>query len=252
MSEPPAGSPPRGTPLRRSLWGWGPVLLLGTVLVSVAGYYGPWPWLLPLSQAALAAPALALAVRAGRSRTGVVLMLIWAAAMGGTVTVCAARDPETGATSVVHGAAYAGEMLHWVRTGEGAEGDIRRFLPQHALHLGVFLGLGVASGGILSLFFGAVLMNYMGYYVGSLAVAAGAPVPAVLLGWHPWSLFRIVAFVCLGVWVARGWFARGWRDAGVWRRDLGLVGVAGLGLVTDVLLKWSAAETWRGLLRSLL
>ena len=30
-------------------------------------------------------------------------------------------------------------MFRWIRTGRGAEGNIRLFLPQHLLHLGAFI-----------------------------------------------------------------------------------------------------------------
>ena len=46
---------------------------------------------------------------------------------------------------------------------------------------------------------GAVLMNYMGHYVGTLAAASGRPALTMVLGWHPWAVVRIVSFVALGV-----------------------------------------------------
>jgi hypothetical protein len=46
----------------------------------------------------------------------------------------------------------------------------------------------------------AALMNYMAYYVAEVVrLTPVAPRRAALLGWHPWSVVRIVSFVILGV-----------------------------------------------------
>src|SRR5207237_1771916 len=75
----------------------------------------------------------------------------------------------------------------------------RRFLPQHAMHVVLFVASSLATASVLSIAMGAVLMNYMGFYVASLS-RAGAPAWAVvLLGWQPWALCRVAAFTILGV-----------------------------------------------------
>ena len=84
-------------------------------------------------------------------------------------------------------------------TGRGAESDPARFIPQQAAHAGVFAALALVSGGVLALAMGAVLMNYMGHYVGTLAAASAHPLPVLVLGWHPWAVIRIVSFVTIGV-----------------------------------------------------
>jgi hypothetical protein len=90
---------------------------------------------------------------------------------------------------------------------------------------------------------GAVLMNYMGFYVASLA-RAGAPAWAVLLlGWQPWALCRVAAFTVLGVVLAQPLARRTVREAAPlsWRPWLLL---AGIGLAADVILKAWLAPTW--------
>ena len=83
------------------------------------------------------------------------------------------------------------------------ENDRRAFLPQHLLHLGVFLLLTWASGGYLGLVLGAVLVAYMSYFVGSYAAASGHPFLGSLAAWVPWSVLRVCAFVLLGALFAR-------------------------------------------------
>ena len=79
-------------------------------------------------------------------------------------------------------------MFAWVMTGQGAESTPSQFIPQQIGHAALFSALALASGGTLAMPMGAVLMNYMGFYVASLA-GAGAPLWAVvLLGWQPWAI----------------------------------------------------------------
>src|SRR6266702_2332253 len=79
---------------------------------------------------------------------------------------------------------------------------------------------------------GAVLMNFMSFYVASLA-RAGVPAGAVvLLGWQPWALCRVAAFCVLGVVLAEPLLGRlrPLARAGSRRRFLL---AAALGLVAD-------------------
>ena len=57
------------------------------------------------------------------------------------------------------------EMRAWILTGTGAETSPRRFLPQHAAHLALFVASSLATASVLSIALGAVLMNYMSLYV---------------------------------------------------------------------------------------
>jgi hypothetical protein len=139
-------------------------------------------------------------------------------------------------------------MFGWVMTGRGAESDPSRFIPQEAAHAVVFSALALASGGVLALAMGAVLMNYMGHYVGALASASAHPVATVVLAWHPWAVIRIVSFVTIGVILAVPLLSRlgGFRvDMRPARR---LLAWAGAGLVADIVLKSLLAPAWQRLL----
>jgi hypothetical protein len=88
----------------------------------------------------------------------------------------------------------------------------------------------------------------MATYVGSLAAASAHPVAAATLGWHPWSIIRIVSFVVIGVVLAVPLLSRALHftaDAADRRR---LLQWAAGGLVADVVLKALLAPTWQRLL----
>src|SRR5207249_7337270 len=70
------------------------------------------------------------------------------------------------------------------------------------------------TGGLLGIALGAVLVGYMSFYVGSLAAAGGAPGTAFLLGWPPWAVLRVVAFVLVGLCLAEPLLFAGGRRLG--------------------------------------
>ena len=222
------------------------ILLVAWTLVSYPlGLLIGLAWLLPLLNTAPAYALMLAWLRAGRRREAVVAMLIWAAALGLGGTFTFALWPHDPGLLVLNGPAYRAEMFTWIRTGAGTEGTPRLFLPQHLGHLALFVGLSLASASAISMTMGALLMNYMSYYVASLA-RAGVPVVTVtLLGWQPWALVRVAAFCSLGAVLAEPLLARlrpyaypGLRAA----RPYLLVAAAGI--LADWLLKAALAPSW--------
>ena len=209
------------------------------------------PWLLPLLNTAPAYVVLTRRLGRGDRAGAVVAMLLWAAVLAVAGTLSSALWPSPVDGLVLNGPAYRDEMLHWIRTGEGREGSLRLFLPQHLLHLGAFVALCLPTASALGILLGAVLMNFMSFYVASLA-RTGVPAGAVvLLGWQPWALCRVAAFCVLGVILAEPLLGRlrPLARAGSRRRFLL---AAALGLVADCVLKAILAPTWGALLRGLL
>jgi len=95
---------------------------------------------------------------------------------------------------------------------------------------------------------GAVLMNYMGHYVGTLAAASRRPAITALLAWHPWAVIRIASFVVIGVVLSAPLLSRviGFRvDRAAARR---LLLWAAAGLVVDIGMKTLLAPAWQRLL----
>lgn len=227
-------------------------LLVGLTAVSYpAGLLLGQPWLLPALNTLPAYLSMVSRLRAGERRAAVVTVLVWAASLALFGTLSFALWPARVDTMVLNGPAYRDEIFAWICTGFGREGDAGRFLPQHALHLAGFVALSLLTASALSILIGAVLMNYMAFYVASLA-RAGAPVASVLLlGWQPWAVVRVAAFCVLGAVLAEPLLSRvlGYRYAGLRTARPWLLAAAG-GILADALLKWLLAPTWGRLLRA--
>jgi hypothetical protein len=229
------------------------LLVLATAASYPIGLALGWPWLLPVLNALPAYLTMARALRRGKRGAAVGAMLVWAAALGVCATLSLRFWPTPPDALILHGPAYRDEMFAWIRTGIGTEGSPRAFLPQHALHAGAFVLLSLITASGASILLGAVLMNYMAFYVASLGRAGVPPAAVLLLGWQPWALVRVASFCVLGVVLAEPLLSRLWRydsaGLGSARRYLWL---AAAGLLADVVLKSALAGTWRHLLQPLL
>jgi len=230
----------------------GLIVVLAAVVSYPLGLALGVPWLLPILNAAPAYTAMVILLRRGDRRQAVIVMLAWAAALAVAGTLTFAVWPQPPGPLIVHGPEYRDEMFAWIRTGAGSEGSPRAFIPQHALHLAAFVALSLVTASALSITMGAVLMNYMDFYVASLA-RAGTPLWAVvLLGWQPWALARVAAFSMLGVVLAPLLL----RRLGLIRTSAPsarpfVIAAASL-LLADVLLKALLAPTWGRVLRGVL
>lgn len=221
-------------------------------LVVLAASVLKEPFVLPIGAAAACYPVLVLLLLRGRPLAAVGAVLLWSLTLSGSLIATTAHDPDAAASWVAHGAAYRDEMFSFIATGKGREADPSRFVPQHTLHLAAFVLLSLASAGLFGIVLGAVLIGYMSYYVGALAAAGGAPWTAVLLGWPPYAVLRVVAYVLLGVALTRPLLERfaGRRlpdppGAAFYRTAAAL-------LVADVVLKTLCAPRWATLLRACL
>ena len=209
------------------------------------------PVLLPIVASAPAYAAMVLLLRDGRRGAALGAMLLWATLLGATMTGLCLRDPGRAERVVIHGPAYWEEMHAWLETGQGRESDPSRFVPQHLLHAAAFVALSLLTASTVSVVFGAALMNYMAYYVAEVVrLTPSHPVEAALLGWHPWSVVRIVSFVILGVVLAEPLLRRLTRAPRTAPART-LLALALAGLVIDVCLKAALAPHWAAILRGL-
>ena len=192
-------------------------------------------------------PVFAPAVRSARYGQAFGAALLWAALLSGGEILLTQLAPRAAATALLHGEPYRQEMFRWIEQGVGKENEPRRFLPEHALHLGAFALLTWASGGYLGLALGAALVGYMSYFVGSFAASAGAPVAGALVAWVPWSVVRVAAFVALGCILARPLLVRRAWPFGA--REAAWVGAALSGIAVDLALKSSLAPAYGVFLR---
>ena len=226
------------------------------VIVITIGSYGAavalgLPLLTPLLNTAAAYVVMVRRVKRGEVDAALGLMLVWAVSLGVSATVAAAWWPDASSRAFFNAAAYRDEMFAWVSTGVGRETQPGAFVPQHLLHVTIFVGLSLISASALSMLMGAVLMNYMGFYVGSLAVRSGSHFWTALLGWHPWAIVRVASFVTLGVVLSVPGVARATGRPWTLGRHPRLLGAAVAGLVLDLVLKWLLAPAWQPLLKRL-
>jgi hypothetical protein len=196
-------------------------------------------------------PVFARCVSEGRRAAAITAALLWAASLSASLITHTARDPAAAGAGVVMGPPYRDEMFAFIASGQGRESDPARFVPQHLLHAGIFAVVTLASGGLFGLLMGAVLVGYMSYYVGALA-SGPHPMTAGLLGWPPYAIVRVVAFVILGAVLARPLLVRlRGRPERLCAEpaDRRLLGVALALLLVDIVLKATFAPAWSEILR---
>jgi len=230
---------------------WVPAVIVGaTALSYVAGLLAGIPALLPFLNVAAAFPFMVASLRAGRVTEAVWRMLVWAAALAVCSTTISYLATAEAGRMFLRGESYRREMFEFILTGYGPEGDIRQFLPQHGAHAAVFCALALATGSLLAMPMGALLMNYMGYYVGALGAASTHPWKAMLLAWVPWAVIRIAGFVALGVVLAGPVLGRMLRFEYRLAPQRRWLIVAAAALLADIVLKWALAPSWREMIRS--
>lgn len=234
-----------------------PASLLAVVAATILSYAIAWighdrgvvpPLAVPFLNSLASFPLMVAAFRRGDLRLAVLRMLVWALTMGASATLLSYLRPQHAEATFLRAGAYRAEMFTWVMTGRGAESTPSAFIPQQARDAALFAALALATGGVLAMPMGAVLMNYMGHYVGALAASSRRPLATMLLGWHPWAVIRVVSFVVIGVVLSAPlwtWLTGSRVDKRVATR---LLAAAVIGLVVDVGLKALLAPTWQRLL----
>jgi hypothetical protein len=188
-------------------------------------------------------------VREGDHYRAWILGIVWAFLLSAGVIVLVLWLPEAARAGILHGEAYRQEMFGWIATGSGKENEPAVFIPEHLLHLAVFILLTWASGGYLGLVLGAFLTAYMSYFVGSYAAASGHPFLGSVAAWVPWSVLRVCAFVLLGTLFARPLLVRRLWPFG--RREYRLMALALSGILGDILIKSVFAPAYGEFLRQM-
>jgi hypothetical protein len=232
-----------------ALTGVAPALIVVLTILSYAlGWTLDSPIAVPILNTLAAFPFMVGALRRGDLRLAVARMLVWALALAVCATLLSYYQPWRTDTLFLRGESYRTEMFAWVLTGRGAESTPSRFIPEQTFHAAIFSLLALASGGLLAMPMGAVLMNYMGHYVGTLAAASARPLPTLFLGWHPWAVIRIVSFVTIGVILSAPLLAKAGKFAVDWNASRRFLLWACVGLLLDIALKAMLAPSWQRLL----
>lgn len=229
------------------------LLLAATPLVPLLALIPGGRWLLPLVAPLTLYQWFARRVRFGDYFGAWKLGMLWAGLLSLGVIALTYLWPGSAGDGILFGEPYRAEMFGWIETGVGKENTPSAFIPEHLLHLGVFVLLTWASGGYLGLALGAALVAYMSYFVGSYG-AAGEPFSAQwflgpVVAWVPWSVLRVAAFVLLGTLFTRPLLSR--RLWPFERQEAILFTLALSGILGDILLKSFTAPQYGLFLRQL-
>lgn len=237
-------------------------MISALLLAVIPGLLLPW-LLLPLKSRLLFAilPVLPLALVYARliasRRTGAAIAaaVFWAIAVSVSTIAASATYTEGAMKAIWHAAGFRDEMVRWIATGQGPEGNIAQFLPRVLLEYGLVLALSAISVGAAALLLGGLLLGYMNGYVGWVVTHSDPAVHAwltALIAWPPWSMCRVISFILAGTGAALWGFPRLIRR-GTPREPVGrLMAASAVFLVLDIGLKWWLAPVWRDMLRALL
>jgi len=224
--------------------------LVFTPLAPCLGLVPGGRWIVPLvAPLTLFLAGYAAEVRGRRYAAAWGSSLAWGALLSAGVVALTLVAPAAAADSILGGETYRTEMFRWIRTGIGAEGNWRQFLPQHALHLVAFAALTLLSGGYLGLVLGAYLLGTMSYFVGAFILAAGGSA-AGILAWVPWAVVRVLAFIGLGVVLSRPVLSQ--EPLRIEAEERVWLWAAGCGILADAILKALVAPGYGRALGALL
>ena len=226
-------------------------LPLGALASTAVGVGIGSPWLFPVLGALVPFPVFLHYIRKGCPGRATAWVLYWCIAQSLAVGGAVAFAPERAASTIWRGPAYADEMLSYIRTGVGAEGSPRLFLPIHARHYVLLCVTSLATLGAGGLVLGTLLLNYMNFYVATLVQSAAEPFLALLFGWPVWAILRVVGYTATGAVMADvSW--RAWsrlRGRSIQRPVPWRLWFFGIGLaLLDIGLKALVAPAWRRIL----
>jgi len=222
------------------------VVFIGGVLASYVGLMVGGLFL-PLLQVLVLAYFFVRNIVLNRLWRAGFLVLVWSLAL--TVSVAYAGyscgcDPSV-VDRVVHGRGYILEMISWLETGRGPEGDPSLFLVPKIKEIIVFTVASLVSMGLAGLFMGAILLNYMNIYYGTLVWMSNGSLVAVLMGWPIYAIIRVVGYVFLGTVLSRTTYLllkyRG-RSLPVDRQYKMMLAIALILIVLDFVLKATIAN----------
>lgn len=198
---------------------WRVPLTLSEGARQVAGWTSPWfvgrRWIVAAVAAGVAPLLIAAPLRSSLHQpvsAGLLFLLLLGAAASKRMPVavatlliafashCAAALaiargwPQAASACFPGGADYWAKNLHWIRTGEDPEYVLVNWVPAHVQLAAAMIALGFLSLGFIPLLQGFYEVDLMNYYVGRLLSVSGDAPTSLLLGWHPWSAVRGIAY----------------------------------------------------------
>jgi hypothetical protein len=178
------------------------ILLFSTIPV-VAGFLCGIQFVLPLFITVPSFFVMRRWLMKGKVGTAYAEMLLSCLWMSIPLVLLPLYLPSTAEKVIFKGPEYVVDMERWINTGGAMEGTPSLFIPEHLIHMAMIILGSILTGGFLALFFGAIQMGYMNYYVAWLIKETGGNSSACLLGWPVWSIIRVFSFVLLAVVLAQ-------------------------------------------------
>ena len=183
-------------------------LLLGA-LAGFAGTRIGWRFghrlALPATQTVLGAVAFVASWLAQGATAGALAVGAWAVGASIAAIVAFASAPEAIESRVLFARGYIATMRAWVERGGPIEPSPGALLRKQLRELAAYLAAALATGNLLAIAMGAVLLNFMNAWFVVLVRAAEERRLAALLGWPCWSIARVLAYVALGAACAQPW-----------------------------------------------
>jgi hypothetical protein len=219
------------TPAAVILSRWTGSRLALPLLTAIAGYF---PFLLRIQVSLL---------------DGFLILLWWTVILSILVLWFSRRQPELMRSLIWRSQEYSDSMFRWIETQQLPEGSTRQVLFFHFKQTLIYCALAFLSANFFALILGSALLNYMNFYVASLARASAKPRKALWMGWNPWSIIRVVSFLYLGIVVSTPML---WLLIPIpWKLRLALFAPGLAGIALDLVLKITLSKSWSLRLRKL-
>lgn len=179
-------------------------LLISLTIASIAlGLIMGNRYVLPLLNGLVLIPFMMKELKSGRRNNAFLFVAIWGLCLIVAISIVTIFSADLSGSTVIGGISYEKDMTQNIISGQNSKHlSPSIFIYNQYKLLIVYLLVAFVSAGILSSFYAAYLLNFMGYYIGTLFLKSDGNMLAWSMGFHPWSIFRAIAFILIGVIVA--------------------------------------------------
>lgn len=171
-----------------------------TVLSVLIGLIVKQQFVLPFLNGSVLTYFLVTDLFNGKRRNAILSITLWGIVLITTISIATIFFPGASRSSIIDSKIYEKEMLLNINYDKSSEAlDPKVFIIRQNRPLFIYLFLSLLSAGTISSFYAAYLLNFMGYYIGTLFIKSNGNAIAWSMGFHPWSTLRSISFIFLGV-----------------------------------------------------
>jgi hypothetical protein len=168
---------------------------------------------------------------------------IWTLIQSALVILFSFRSQTKMAKLILRSEAYTESMFQWIETGILPEGNSAQVIRTHVQQTLIYCVFAFITGNLVSLIFGCMLLNYMNFYVSQFAARSKQSWKALLFGWNPWSVVRVLSFLWLGVILGLPLVSYVLKMKLEFQFVWLLLGI--VGVIVDLTLKLTISNIWR-------